>query len=164
MSINTDNAVYSFIAKYSTLPPDSILRGWQSSSLLPRDSEQYAVFTAMSCNRRGTNIATQGDDSQTLAMTSSYMYQIDVVTSNGLASEVITKLNIISRSIAGVDFFKGFNLSLLYGDNVRAIPMISTSEKYLQRYSMELYVDEVASIVIEQEYFDSVDISLHALS
>ncbi len=160
MSLNTDNAVYLFIEKYSGLPSSHIVKGWQDTSILPEGSEQYAVFTAISSIRRGTNLSeTMPDvDAEQLSMNTQYIYQVDIVTSNGLASDIVNKLNLLARSDVGVQFFKAQGVTLLYGDNVKAIEMIGTSERYLQRYMIELHLEELTIMEVEQDYFNIVEI------
>lgn len=160
MASNLDGAVYDFIARFTDLDPNNIIKGWQAVSLLPAASEEYAVFTCVYQRRRGTNIDDyNGTDALNIKKSTPYDYQIDVVSSSQKAREHIAVLETVARDAVGIEFFKGYNVSLLYADDSRAIETISETDNYVYRYMTVLHLEEITEVRLSQDYFDKADLN-----
>ena len=153
-----DTAVYDFIAKYTNVSADNIFMGWQSTSLLPANTELYAVFTCINTQRRGTNEIRYDKDNEKkyVSMSNKHTYQLDMVSSDDSSRENISTLNLVSRSTDGVNFFNAYNLSLLYGDNVRTVETISETSRYVKRFMFDMYIEEMVEVEADQQFIDEL--------
>ena len=112
-SSNMQMAVYEFIAAFTTIDRNNIIKGWQNTSILPPQTESYAVFTSINAKRRGTNIENYIPANNTLTLEKSNMidYQIDIVATDAEnARNNISALETVARSAAGVNFFNNYNI------------------------------------------------------
>ncbi len=159
---NLQIAVYEFIAAYTNIEKNNIIKGWQSTSLLPADSENYAVFTVINERRRGTNVEEYDPASEKVRVTKSNIIsvQIDIVAeTNRQARENAAMLETMARSSYGVDFFKKYDIGLLYADDARAMEQISKTDNYVNRYMITLHLEEINAVTVSQDYFDNVEVN-----
>ncbi len=158
---NMQVAVYEFIAAFTSVDRNNIIKGWQNTSILPPQTESYAVFTSINAKRRGTNIENYIPDNNTLTLEKSNMidYQIDIVATDAeTARNNISALETVARSGAGVDFFKKYDIGLLYADDARAMEQISKTDNYVNRYMITLHLEEINAVTVSQDYFDNVEV------
>ena len=159
---NLQMAVYEFIAAFTTIDRNKIIKGWQNTNILPPLTESYAVFTSINAKRRGTNIENYIPDNNTLTLEKSNMidYQIDIVATDAeTARNNISALETVARSAAGVDFFNKYNINLLYAEDAKAIETISKTDNYVNRYMIILHLEEINTVTVSQEYFDKVNVN-----
>ena len=161
-SSNMQVAVYEFIAAFTTIDRNNIIKGWQNTSILPPLTESYAVFTSINAKRRGTNVEKYMPDNDTLTLEKSNMvdYQIDIVaTAAETARNNISALETVARSGAGVNFFNNYNINLLYTEDAKAIETISKTDNYVNRYMITLHLEEINTVTVSQDYFDNVKVN-----
>lgn len=159
---NLQMAVYEFIAAYTNINSNNIIKGWQNTNILPPLTESYAVFTSINASRRGTNIEnyTPADNSLILEKSNMVDYQIDIVATDAeTARNNISALETVARSSAGVDFFNKYNINLLYAEDAKAIETISKTDNYVNRYMIILHLEEINTVTVSQEYFDKVNVN-----
>lgn len=155
-------AVYEFIAAFTTIDRNNIIKGWQNTNILPPLTESYAVFTSINAKRRGTNEERYMPDDNVLMLEKSNMvdYQIDIVASDAeTARNNISALETVARSATGVDFFNTYNINLLYAEDARAIETISKTDNYVNRYMITLHLEEINTVTVSQNYFDNAEIN-----
>lgn len=155
-------AVYEFIATFTDIDRNNIIKGWQNTNILPPLTESYAVFTSINAKRRGTNEERYMPDDNVLMLEKSNMvdYQIDIVASDAeTARNNISALETVAHSSAGVDFFNNYNINLLYAEDARAIETISKTDNYVNRYMLTLHLEEINTVTVSQDYFDNVEVS-----
>lgn len=160
-SSNMQIAVYEFIAAFTSVDRNNIVKGWQNTSILPPQTESYAVFTSINAKRRGTNIENYIPANNTLTLEKSNMidYQIDIVATDAeTARNNISALETVARSAAGVDFFNNYNINLLYAEDAKAIETISKTDNYVNRYMITLHLEEINAVTVSQDYFDNVEV------
>ena len=159
---NLQMAVYEFIAAFTTIDRNNIIKGWQNTNILPPLTESYAVFTSINASRRGTNEERYMPDDNVLMLEKSNMvdYQIDIVASDAeTARNNISALETVARSVAGVDFFNKYNINLLYAEDARAIETISKTDNYVNRYMITLHLEEINTVTVSQDYFVNAEIN-----
>lgn len=155
-------AVYEFIAAFTNIEKNNIIKGWQNTNILPPLTESYAVFTSINASRRGTNVEKYIPDNNSLILEKSNMvdYQIDIVASDAdTARNNVSSLETVARSATGVDFFNNYNINLLYAEDARAIETISKTDNYVNRYMITLHLEEINTVTVLQDYFDNVEVS-----
>ena len=161
-SSNMQMAVYEFIAAFTTIDRNNIIKGWQNTSILPPQTESYAVFTSINAKRRGTNIENYIPANNTLTLEKSNMidYQIDIVATDAEnARNNISALETVARSAAGVNFFNNYNINLLYAEDAKAIETISKTDNYVNRYMITLHLEETNAVTVSQDYFNNVKVN-----
>ena len=160
-SSNMQMAVYEFIAAFTSVDRNNIIKGWQNTSILSPQTESYAVFTSINAKRRGTNIENYIPDNNTLTLEKSNIidYQIDIVATDAdTARNNISALETVARSAAGVNFFNNYNINLLYAEDAKAIETISKTDNYVNRYMITLHLEEINAVTVSQDYFDNVEV------
>lgn len=159
---NFQIAVYEFIAAYTDINSNNIIKGWQNTNILPPLTESYAVFTSINAKRRGTNIENYIPANNTLTLEKSNMidYQIDIVATDAeTARNNISALETVARSAAGVNFFNNYNINLLYAEDAKAIETISKTDNYVNRYMIILHLEELNAVTVSQEFFNKVNVN-----
>lgn len=159
---NLQQSVYEFIAAYTNIEKNNIIKGWQSTSLLPASSENYAVFTVINEKRRGTNVEEYDPANEKVRVTKSNIIsvQIDIVAKTNRQAQVnAAMLETMARSSYGVDFFKKYDIGLFYADDARAIETISKTDNFVNRYMLTLHLEEINAVTVSQEYFDKVEVN-----
>lgn len=159
---NMQVAVYEFIAAFTSIDRNNIIKGWQNTNILPPLTESYAVFTSINAKRRGTNEERYMPDDNVLMLEKSNMvdYQIDIVASDAeTARNNISALETVARSATGVDFFNTYNINLLYAEDARAIETVSKTDNYVNRYMIMLHLEEINTVTVPQDYFDKVEVN-----
>lgn len=161
-SSNMQIAVYEFIAAFTTIDRNNIIKGWQNTNILPALTESYAVFTSINASRRGTNEEIYMPDDNKLILEKSNIidYQIDIVAIDAeTARNNISALETVARSATGVDFFNTYNINLLYAEDARAIETVSKTDNYVNRYMITLHLEEINTVTVSQDYFDNVEVN-----
>ena len=159
---NLQMAVYEFIAAFTSVDRNNIIKGWQNTNILPPFTESYAVFTSINAKRRGTNIENYIPDNNTLTLEKSNMidYQIDIVALDAdTARNNISALETVARSSTGVNFFNNYNINLLYAEDAKAIERVSKTDNYVNRYMITLHLEEINAVTVSQEFFDKVNVN-----
>lgn len=158
---NLQMAVYEFIAAFTSVDRNNIIKGWQNTNILPPLTESYAVFTSINAKRRGTNVENYMPNDNSLILEKSNMidYQIDIVATDAeTARNNISALETVARSAAGVNFFNNYNINLLYAEDAKAIETISKTDNYVNRYMITLHLEEINTVTVSQDYFDNVEV------
>lgn len=156
-----DEALYEFIAAFTSVRRENIIKGWGKTAMLPPDAETYAVFTVLSAERRGTNLERYKPDEVALIKSSRISVQIDIVSPDaGEARRNACALETVAGSAAGVNFFNKFGVALLYADDVKAIETVSKTDNYVNRYMLTVYLEETNEVNVRERFFDKAAVNV----
>jgi hypothetical protein len=155
--IDVLGAIYDALAKFSTTPPDSILRAWPDRAALPLHS--YAVMTLISMARRGSNSTdftfdpdTEEDGQDTVSALRETMVQIDFVGKD--ASDNASKIEMLSRSSILCDFLEPYGISPLFADTPREMTSPDGTDQYAIRYVITLTISYWDETNVAVPWFD----------
>lgn len=155
-------AVYRFLAEY--LKPynlsAAIIRGWQNRASLPPGTNNYIVYSQLGATRVGTNVQTGIDASG--QMTNATLYkasvQIDFCSDSDDCRTWAAYIESILRSDIGTSFFKTFDISSCYSDDLVSVDFVDASEQYVKRSSLTCYLSYYTKSIFSLEYADKVDL------
>lgn len=162
-------AVYDFIATYAlpALDKQNIIRGWQNTSHLPAECNEYAVMSIISHARRGTTVETFNADNIPVdsdgVLTSSELVlcrvQIDCCSDDGdTARRRAQMIEKVARSSVGVQFFRQYGIGCNFAADARDMTFINGANQYVKRWMTEIELSYVSSFSVELPWFDSVNI------
>lgn len=156
-------AIYNFLKQYIQPAIDSktIIWGNQNNISLPAGTNDYCIFYIQNVVRHGTNTSTYDPDEEqiTLKECSEILVRVDCYadTSNGTsgidAQIRAHNLEILTRSAIACRFFKQYNIVPLYADTPQDTTIISDSNNYLKRWTVNLHLNFTNSITVSQEGF-----------
>lgn len=161
----------SFIRKYAlpALVPDCVVEGWQNLVSLPKQTNDYAVFTLGAQARRGTNISTL--DLKTLPdepgiLTVETMYEIamqfDLCSTDSIrAMTRATSVHALCRDAVGVEFWKPFGVSMCYADGPTALPFVDEGKSWVNRFMVRAHATFWAKIVLQVDWFDTAKVTIY---
>jgi len=158
-------AVYQFCDRFLAPKPATIVRGWQNRAALPASST-LIVLTLLDTVRHGTNVRryrnAEGDGlDSTVAMLTEYVVQADIC---GLNEEIVNAqaamLMMLGRDPLAVNFFKPFQLQILYADDIKALPFADELNQWVVRYSVTLHLSGWTSLTVKQDAFSTVNVNI----
>lgn len=162
-------AVYEFVRQYTVpaIPPDNIYRGWQNYFALPPASNEFAIISLISQERRGTTVedydAPAPDADGTLGLHELVLcrMQVDCYSDDdNAARQRAQSLETIARSSAGPSFFGQYKIGCNYASNPQAITEIDGSQQYVKRWMVELHLSYTSSIGLTLPGFDNVTVNI----
>lgn len=170
-----NSALYAFLCRYVTPAVDSnnILCGSNQNMVLPQN-EDYIIYQVTQQIRHGTT--SENYDGLTEELTLKELNEIVVKvdcyadSTNSTEDDSILRaqirannLNLLFRSSVAVDFFKPYGISALYAEDATDTTLISDSNQYLHRWSINLHLNVPSEMVITQEGFSSMPIRMNYL-
>lgn len=159
-------AVKAFLKQYlqPSINPNAILWGNQNNVALPAGTNEYCIFYIMNQIRHGTNIERYDPDEETLKVSESseIIVKVDCYASSengksGLNAQIRAhNLELMTRSSVSCEFFKKYGLSPLYADSPIDTTIVSDSNNYLHRWTVNLHLNFTNSLTVKQEGFTEV--------
>ena len=172
---NLHTALYEFLATYLTpaIDPTQILAGDQQNMVLP-ENEDYIIFTIVSQMRHGTTSEDYDPDGETLALheLNEVVVKVDCYadSTNSTQDDAILRaqirannLNTLFRSSVAPDFFKHYGISALYADDAQNTTLVSDSQQYLHRWTVNLHLCFKSSVVVPQPGFTEMGIKMNSI-
>lgn len=160
-------AVYNFLLKYlqPTVDKKAIIWGNQNNISLPAGTNDYCIFYIQNVVRHGTNTTyyDSEDETYTLKESSEIIVRVDCYadTSNGVsginAQIRAHNLELLIRSAIACRFFKEYHIAPLYADTPQDTTIISDSNNYLKRWTVNLHLNFTNSLTVSQEGFTDVE-------
>lgn len=168
-------ALYEFLTTYITpaIEPTQILAGDQQNMVLP-ENEDYIIFTIVSQMRHGTTSEDYDPDGETLSLheLNEVVVKVDCYadSTNSTQDDAILRaqirannLNTLFRSSVAPDFFKRYGISALYADDAQNTTLVSDSNQYLHRWTVNLHLCFKSSVVVSQPGFTKMAIKMNSI-
>lgn len=159
-------AVYNFLIQYlqPSVNPKAILWGDQNNISLPAGTNDYCIFYIQNQIRHGTNLSLYDPDEETTTFKESteIVVRVDCYATSyngvsGIDAQIRAhNLELLTRSEVACHFFKEYGIAPLYADPAQDTTIVSDSNNYLHRWTVNLHLNFTNSITVEQEGFTSV--------
>ena len=172
---NLHTALYEFLTTYITpaIEPTQVLAGDQQNMVLP-ENEDYIIFTVVSQMRHGTTSEDYDPDGETLSLheLNEVVVKVDCYadSTNSTQDDAILRaqirannLNTLFRSSVAPDFFKRYGISALYADDAQNTTLVSDSQQYLHRWTVNLHLCFKSSVVVPQPGFTKMDVKMNSI-
>ena len=172
---NLHTALYEFLTTYITpaIEPTQVLAGDQQNMVLP-ENEDYIIFTIVSQMRHGTTSEDYDPDGETLSLheLNEVVVKVDCYadSTNSTQDDAILRaqirannLNTLFRSSVAPDFFKRYGISALYADDAQNTTLVSDSQQYLHRWTVNLHLCFKSSVVVPQPGFTKMDVKMNSI-
>ena len=172
---NLHTALYEFLTTYITpaIDPSQVLAGDQQNMVLP-ENEDYIIFTVASQMRHGTTSEDYDPDGETLSLheLNEVVVKVDCYadSTNSTQDDAILRaqirannLNTLFRSSVAPDFFKRYGISALYADDAQNTTLVSDSQQYLHRWTVNLHLCFKSSVVVPQPGFTKMDVKMNSI-
>ena len=172
---NLHTALYEFLTTYITpkIDPTQILAGDQQNMVLP-ENEDYVIYTVSGQIRHGTTSEDYDPDGETLALheLNEVVVKVDCYadSTNSTQDDAILRaqirannLNTLFRSSVAPDFFKSYGISALYADDAQNTTLLSDSQQYLHRWTVNLHLSFKSSVVIPQPGFTAMKVKMNSI-
>ena len=150
---NLISALYEFLCTYITpeVDPSQVLSGDAQNMVLP-ENEDYIIFTVVSQMRHGTTAEHYDADSETLALKE--------------LNEVTVKVDCYAdstNSSVAPEFFRRYGISALYADDATNTTLVSDSNQYLHRWSVNLHLSFKNTVTIPQPGFTKMQVGMNSI-
>ena len=170
-----NSALYTFLVTYITpkINADQILAGSQQNMVLP-DDDDYVIFQFLQQIRHGTTTEIYDTENETITLKglNEIIAKVDCYanSTNSSKDDAILRaqirannLNLLFRSSVATDFFKRYNISALYADDAQDTTIISGSDQYLHRWSVNLHLSLANTVTIPYPGFTELKIKPNSL-
>jgi hypothetical protein len=162
--IDVYGAVYEFVKEYAlpSIPPENIFRGWQNRAYLPPQSNEFAVISIISHERRGSNVETfsaetEGEDGR---LTSSELIicrvQVDCYSASDASAR--TRAQMLEKAARGSiapRFFARFGMGCCYASNARDMSVVNGSKQFVNRWMTEISLSYPSAFSVGLPWFDA---------
>lgn len=172
---NLHTALYDFLKTYITpaVDPEQIFAGDQQNMVLP-ENEDYVIYTISSQIRHGTTSETYDPQAETITLKelNEVVVKVDCYanSTNSTEDDAILRaqirannLNTLFRSSVAPEFFRAYNISALYADDATNTTLVSDSQQYLHRWSVNLHLCFKSSLTVPQPGFTEMAIKPNAI-
>ena len=172
---NLHTALYEFLTTYITpaIEPTQVLAGDQQNMVLP-ENEDYVIYTVSGLTRHGTTSEDYDPDGETLSLheLNEVVVKVDCYadSTNSTQDDAILRaqirannLNTLFRSSVAPDFFKRYGISALYADDAQNTTLVSDSQQYLHRWTVNLHLCFKSSVVVPQPGFTKMDVKMNSI-
>ena len=172
---NLHSALYAFLCAYITpaIEPTQVLAGDQQNMVLP-ENEDYVIYTVSGLTRHGTTSEDYDPDGETLSLheLNEVVVKVDCYadSTNSTQDDAILRaqirannLNTLFRSSVAPDFFKSYGISALYADDAQNTTLVSDSQQYLHRWTVNLHLCFKSSVVVPQPGFTHMDVIMNSI-
>ena len=172
---NLHSALYAFLCTYITpaIEPTQVLAGDQQNMVLP-ENEDYVIYTVSGLTRHGTTSEDYDPDGETLALheLNEVVVKVDCYadSTNSTQDDAILRaqirannLNTLFRSSVAPDFFKSYGISALYADDAQNTTLVSDSQQYLHRWTVNLHLCFKSSVVVPRPGFTKMGIKMNSI-
>lgn len=157
-------AVYDFVMAYApNVIQNNIFRGWQNRMALPQ-TQDFIVVSIQDTLRVGTNTLdySQSESGKIISKTlREYIIDIDFCNiKQEIAQEQASVIETLSRSYVGVNFFKKYDISLNYADDIEYLPYVDEQDQYLHRYRVSIHLTKWEEVPTPQDFFTEVNLRI----
>lgn len=172
---NLHTALYEFLTTYITpaIEPTQVLAGDQQNMVLP-ENEDYIIFTVVSQMRHGTTAEHYDADSETLALKelNEVTVKVDCYADSTNSSEDdailraqirANNLHTLFRSSVAPEFFRRYGISALYADDAANTTLVSDSNQYLHRWSVNLHLSFKNTVTVPQPGFTKMQVVMNSI-
>lgn len=159
-------ACFELIMTYALpqMEPDNIFRGWGNRETLPPSSNDYAVMSLITSNRRGTNVTKFSADPEAKTGTFSNSEMVTVEIQLDFCSDDDARalgramcIQNVARSQLGTYFFRPYGISCLYASGVTSAPVKDSSVQFVKRYMTTLSLSYWHTVNVTSPSYDRVD-------
>lgn len=170
-----NSALYTFLVTYITpkINADQIFTGSQQNMVLP-DDDDYVIFQFLQQIRHGTTTEIYDAENETITLKglNEIIAKVDCYanSTNSSKDDAILRaqirannLNLLFRSSVATDFFKQYNISALYADDAQDTTIISGSDQYLHRWSVNLHLSLANTVTIPYPGFTELKIKPNSI-
>ena len=124
--------------------------------------------------RHGTTSEDYDPDGETLALheLNEVVVKVDCYadSTNSTQDDAILRaqirannLNTLFRSSVAPDFFKRYGISALYADDAQNTTLVSDSQQYLHRWTVNLHLCFKSSVVVPQPGFTKMGVKMNSI-
>lgn len=172
---NLISALYEFLCTYITpeVDPSQVLTGDAQNMVLP-ENEDYIIFTVVSQMRHGTTAEHYDADSETLALKelNEVTVKVDCYADSTNSSEDdailraqirANNLHTLFRSSVAPEFFRRYGISALYADDATNTTLVSDSNQYLHRWSVNLHLSFKNTVTVPQPGFTKMQVVMNSI-
>lgn len=172
---NLHTALYEFLTTYiiPAIEPTQVLAGDQQNMVLP-ENEDYIIFTVVSQMRHGTTAEHYDADSETLALKelNEVTVKVDCYADSTNSSEDdailraqirANNLHTLFRSSVAPEFFRRYGISALYADDATNTTLVSDSNQYLHRWSVNLHLGFKNTVTVPQPGFTEMKVVMNSI-
>ena len=172
---NLHTALYEFLTTYITpaIDPSQVLTGDQQNMVLP-ENEDYIIFTVVSQMRHGTTSEDYDPDGETLALKelNEVTVKVDCYADSTNSSEDdailraqirANNLHTLFRSSVAPEFFRRYGISALYADDATNTTLVSDSNQYLHRWSVNLHLSFKNTVTVPQPGFTEMKVVMNSI-
>lgn len=173
---NLHSALVAFLTTYitPTIAADNVLAGSQQNMVLP-ENEDYVIFQISQQIRHGMPTETYDPEKETLTLKelNEIVVKVDCYanSTNSSQDDAILRaqirannLNLLFRSSVAVSFFKPYGISALFAEDAQDTTIISDSEQYLHRWTVNLHLSLANTITLPQPGFTELKIKPNSIT
>ncbi len=170
-----NTALYAFLVRYITpsVNSDCIFFGSQENMVLP-EGEDYVIYQVIQQIRHGTTTESYDTEKELLELKelNEIIVKVDCYadSTNSTDNDALLRaqirannLNLLFRSSVACSFFKPYGISALYAEDATDTTLISDSNQYLHRWSVNIHLSMPNSLTVVQEGFTSMKIKPNSL-
>lgn len=156
-------AVYDFVSLFAvpSFEPQNIIRAWQNRAHPPAKSKEFAILTAISHERHGSNVETYGTDTMMSTALIFCRMQIDCYSASAETARARAQsIEHAARASVGVRFLQQRGIGFSGVSNARDFTGVDDTQQFLPRWIVELQLSYNSVIEYEQPTFDAVNIRI----
>ena len=170
-----NTALYAFLERYITpsVNSDCIFLGSQENMVLP-EGEDYVIYQVIQQIRHGTTTESYNAEKELLELKelNEIIVKVDCYadSTNSTDNDALLRaqirannLNLLFRSSVACSFFKSYGISALYAEDATDTTLISDSNQYLHRWSVNIHLSMPNTVTVVQEGFTSMKIKPNSL-
>lgn len=170
-----NTALYAFLERYITpsVNSDCIFLGSQQNMVLP-EGEDYIIYQVIQQIRHGTTTEKYDPDNELLELKelNEIIVKVDCYadSTNSTDNDALLRaqirannLNLLFRSSVACSFFKSYGISALYAEDATDTTLISDSNQYLHRWSVNIHLSMPNTVTVVQEGFTSIKIKPNSI-
>lgn len=170
-----NTALYAFLERYITPSVNSgcIFLGSQENMVLP-EGEDYVIYQIIQQIRHGTTTESYDPDNELLELKelNEIIVKVDCYadSTNSTDNDALLRaqirannLNLLFRSSVACSFFKSYGISALYAEDATDTTLISDSNQYLHRWSVNIHLSMPNTVTVVQEGFTSIRIKPNSI-
>ena len=170
-----NTALYAFLERYITpsVNSDCIFLGSQQNMVLP-EGEDYVIYQVIQQIRHGTTTESYNAEKELLELKelNEIIVKVDCYadSTNSTDNDALLRaqirannLNLLFRSSVACSFFKSYGISALYAEDATDTTLISDSNQYLHRWSVNIHLSMPNTLTVVQEGFTSIKIKPNSI-
>ena len=170
-----NTALYAFLAQYITpsVNAENIFLGSQENMVLP-EGEDYVIYQIIQQIRHGTTTEKYNPTLELLELKelNEIIVKVDCYadSTNSTDNDALLRaqirannLNLLFRSSVACSFFKSYGISALYAEDAQDTTLVSDSNQYLHRWSVNIHLSMPNTVTVVQEGFTDMTVKPNSL-